>query len=133
MKEKVKEIMSELGFIISELDENVYGFEFERLQFLMMFNSNDEKYVQFCVPCLVERNEVDDADFNKLKEYLNCELKYVKCYEIGDGLSLFYERYLDSEVGLENVIRHIINWLACGVLEAHKQIQSVKNEKSEEK
>lgn len=131
MKEKVKEIMGELGFIINELAENAYAFDFEQLHCLMMFNSNDKEYVQFCVPCLIERNEIDDAEFNKLMDYLNSELKYVKCYEIGDGLSMFYERYLDSEIGLEKVIKHVINWLAAGALEAYRLIQNIKNGESE--
>ncbi|MBQ0007928.1 MAG: hypothetical protein KBT40_04345 [bacterium] len=132
MKEKVKEIMSELGFIINEVVENVYTFECEQLHCLLMFNSNDEKYVQFCVPYLLERNEIDDADFNKLMEHLNSELKYVKCYELGNALSIFYERYIDSEIGLDKVIKHIINWIAYGALEARKQIRDIKNEKSED-
>lgn len=126
MKEKIEEVMGNLGLVLEKMSENFYSFDYEHLHCLLMFNEDDTNFVQFSVPCLVERGEIEDAAFNDLMNRFNRDFKYVKCYDMGIGLSLYYERDLAGESNLEEVVSRIIRCLAFGTLEAHKAIETEK-------
>ena len=132
MKEKILAAFENLGFNLEDNESLGYHFYYEGINFLYMYNEDDEDFLNISVPGIYDLEEDNKEGYNALKEKINSSLKYVKAYTLGKGLWLFYERDLLGNEDLEEVIRHMILPLAAALMFARDSIEKIDNGESDE-
>lgn len=119
MKEQVKNILEEMGFPTAPVDEYI-GFEYEGLNYLYLYNPNDEDFLNISIPCVMAPNEDDETMLFRVADKINAKVKYVKAYIWDDRLWLFYERELFGDENLEELITAMILRLAAAAAFVHQ-------------
>ena len=132
MKEKILAAFENLGFNLEDNESLGYHFYYEGINFLYMYNEDDEDFLNISVPGIYDLEEGNKENYDALKEKINSTLKYVKAYTLDKGLWLFYERDLLGNEDLEEVIRHMILHLAAALMFARESIEKIDNGESDE-
>ena len=132
MKEKILAAFENLGFNLKDTESLGYHFYYEGVNFLYMYNEDDENFLNISVPGIYDLEEDNKENYDALKEKINSTLKYVKAYTLSDSLWLFYERDLLGNEDLEEVIRHMILHLAAALMFARDSIEKIDNGESDE-
>lgn len=130
MKEKILEAFENLGFNLEETESLGFAFKYEGINFLYMYNENDEDFLCLSIPGIYDLEENNKEEYEILKEKINSNLKYVKAYTLGDSLWLFYERDLLGNEELEEVIRSMVLHLAAALVFARDTIEKIENGES---
>jgi hypothetical protein len=126
MKEKILEAFAELGFQLEQMDDFGYGFSYEGTNFIFMPNSDDEEFLNICVPGIYDLEEESPLTFIELMNKINSTLKYIKAYELSKSIWLFYERELLGNEDLVKVISHMILHLEAGLMFSRKTLAEIK-------
>jgi hypothetical protein len=126
MKEKILEAFAELGFKLEQMDDFGYGFSYEGTNFIFMLNSDDEEFLNICVPGIYDLEEESPLTFIELMNKINSTLKYIKAYELGKSIWLFYERELFGDEDLMKVISRMILHLEAGLMFSRKAMSEIK-------
>ena len=132
MKEKILAAFENLGFNLEDNESLGYHFYYEGINFLYMYNEDDEDFLNISVPSIYDFEKDNKEKYEELKEKINSTLKYVKAYTLGDSLWIFYERDLLGNEDLEEVIRHMILHLAAAMMFARDSIEKIDNGESDE-
>ena len=127
MKEKILETFAELGFQLEQMDDFGYGFSYEGTNFIFMPNSDDEEFLNICVPGIYDLEEESPLTFIELMNKINSTLKYIKAYELGKSIWLFYERELFGDEDLAKVISRMILHLEAGLMFSRKAMAEIKS------
>ena len=127
MKEKILEAFAELGFQLEQMDDFGYGFSYEGTNFIFMPNSDDEEFMNICVPGIYDLEEESPLTFIELMNKINSTLKYIKAYELGKSIWLFYERELFGDEDLAKVISRMILHLEAGLMFSRKAMAEIKS------
>lgn len=127
MKEKILEAFAELGFKLEQMDDFGYGFSYEGTNFIFMPNSDDEEFLNICVPGIYDLDEESPLTFIELMNKINSTLKYIKAYELGKSIWLFYERELFGDEDLAKVISRMILHLEAGLMFSRKAMAEIKS------
>ena len=127
MKEKILEAFTELGFKLEQMDDFGYGFSYEGTNFIFMPNSDDEEFLNICVPGIYDLEEESPLTFIELMNKINSTLKYIKAYELGKSIWLFYERELFGDEDLAKVISRMILHLEAGLMFSRKAMAEIKS------
>ena len=127
MKEKILEAFAELGFKLEQMDDFGYGFSYEGTNFIFMPNSDDEEFLNICVPGIYDLEEESPLTFIELMNKINSTLKYIKAYELGKSIWLFYERELFGNEDLAKVISRMILHLEAGLMFSRKAMAEIKS------
>lgn len=127
MKEKILEAFAELGFKLEQMDDFGYGFSYEGTNFIFMPNSDDEEFLNICVPGIYDLEEESPLTFIELMNKINSTLKYIKAYELGKSIWLFYERELFGDEDLAKVISRMILHLEAGLMFSRKAMAEIKS------
>ena len=132
MKEKILAAFENLGFNLKDTESLGYTFNYESINYLYMYNEDDEDFLNISVPGIYDLEENDKEKYEALKEKINSTLKYIKAYTLGGSLWLFYERDLLGKEDLEEVIRRMILHLAAALMFARGVIDKMDNGESED-
>ena len=132
MKDKILEAFENLGFNLKDTESLGYTFNYESINYLYMYNEDDEDFLSISVPGIYDLAENNKEKYEALKEKINSTLKYIKAYTIGGSLWLFYERNLLDKEDLEEVIRRMILHLAAALMFARGVIDKMDNGESED-
>ena len=132
MKEKILAAFENLGFNLEDTESLGYTFNYEGINFLYMYNEDDEKFLNISVPGIYDLDENNKEKYEELKENINSTLKYIKAYTLGNSLWLFYERDLLGNDDLEEVIRCMILHLAAALMFARDAIEKMDNGESDD-
>ena len=127
MKGKILEAFAELGFKLEQMDDFGYGFSYEGTNFIFMPNSDDEEFLNICVPGIYDLEEESPLTFIELMNKINSTLKYIKAYELGKSIWLFYERELFGDEDLAKVISRMILHLEAGLMFSRKAMAEIKS------
>ena len=127
MKEKILEAFAELGFQLEQMDDFGYGFSYEGTNFIFMPNTDDEEFLNICVPGIYDLEEESPLSFIELMNKINSTLKYIKAYELGKSIWLFYERELFGDEDLAKVISRMILHLEAGLMFSRKAMAEIKS------
>ncbi len=127
MKEKILEAFAELGFQLEQMDDFGYGFSYEGTNFIFMPNADDEEFLNICVPGIYDLEEESPLSFIELMNKINSTLKYIKAYELGKSIWLFYERELFGDEDLAKVISRMILHLEAGLMFSRKAMTEIKS------
>ena len=127
MKEKILEAFAELGFQLEHMDDFGYGFSYEGTNFIFMPNADDEEFLNICVPGIYDLEEESPLSFIELMNKINSTLKYIKAYELGKSIWLFYERELFGGEDLAKVISRMILHLEAGLMFSRKAMTEIKS------
>lgn len=127
MKEKILEAFAELGFQLEQMDDFGYGFSYEGTNFIFMPNTDDEEFLNICVPGIYDLEEESPLLFIELMNKINSTLKYIKAYELGKSIWLFYERELFGDEDLAKVISRMILHLEAGLMFSRKVMAEIKS------
>ena len=107
MKEKILNQLKEMGFELTDFVDVCYSFQYECTYIIYMYDPTDEDFLCLCVPYVQEIDKDDPQSYYELMAHL----KYVKAYDMGDEIWLFYEHQLfggeDLEELLGSMIRHL--------------------------
>lgn len=125
MKEKILEAFEELGFKLEQMDDNFYGFKYEGINFLFMPSADDKEFLNISVPGIYDLEEDSPMIFVELMNHINSTLKYIKAYELGKCIWLFYERELLGEEDLVKVISRMILHLEGALTFARKTLTEI--------
>ena len=120
------EAFAELGFKLEQMDDFGYGFSYEGTNFIFMLNSDDEEFLNICVPGIYDLEEESPLTFIELMNKINSTLKYIKAYELGKSIWLFYERELFGDEDLMKVISRMILHLEAGLMFSRKAMSEIK-------
>lgn len=120
------EAFAELGFKLEQMDDFGYGFSYEGTNFIFMPNSDDEEFLNICVPGIYDLEEESPLTFIELMNKINSTLKYIKAYELGKSIWLFYERELFGDEDLMKVISRMILHLEAGLMFSRKAMAEIK-------
>ena len=120
------EVFAELGFKLEQMDDFGYGFSYEGTNFIIMLNSDDEEFLNICVPGIYDFEEESPLTFIELMNKINSTLKYIKAYELGKSIWLFYERELFGDEDLMKVISRMILHLEAGLMFSRKAMSEIK-------
>lgn len=116
MKEKILETLNNLGFSLTEVGTLDYAFKYEGINFLYMYNENDENFLNLSIPGIYDLDKENILKYYTLCEKINSTLKYIKAYTLNDALWLFYERELFENDDLEGLLSRMINQLTIALL-----------------
>lgn len=127
MKEKVLEAFAELGFELTPM-EDFFGFDYENMHLLYMPASNDENFLNISVPGIYDLEVGNQKQFVELTNKINSMLKYIKAYELGESLWLFYERELLGDEDLPTLITRIVLHLEAALAFSRMTIAEMEQE-----
>lgn len=130
MKEKILETLNNLGFSLTEVGTLDYSFKYEGINFLYMYNEDDEKFLNLSIPGIYDLDKEDIIKYYTLCEKINSTLKYVKAYTFNDNLWLFYERELFENDDLEELLSRMIHELTIALLVVRNTIQKMEEEET---
>lgn len=125
MKEKILEVLANLGFKTEAADEMGYVFEYEGMRLLYIPNDDDEDFLVIALPGFYDYDEEKIGPYVALSEKLNSTLKYVKAYTIANSMWLFYERELFGGENLEEIISRMVLRLEAGLMVARDTIKEM--------
>lgn len=125
MKEKVLAAFAELGFELTPVDEFGYSFEYENIHLLYTPTDNDEEFLCICIPGFYELESENAMAFIELMHRINSTLKYVKAYALGENLWLFYERELQGNEDLPQLISRMVLHLEAALIFARKALSEI--------
>lgn len=116
MKERIKETLASLGFVIEQLEGDNYAFTFEDCRIVMVPNQEDEHFLFLTIPCIVNNEELSCQEIADIMNIANYELRFTKAYcPNGEDVWLSYEyEVLDEKEDLEMILTHMIQHLALG-------------------
>lgn len=126
MKEKIMEAFAELGFKMEQVDDLGFEFSYEGTNFIFMPCADDEDFLNICVPGIYHLEEESSLTFIELMNKINSTLKYIKAYELGKSIWLFYERELFGDEDLIKIISHMILHLEAGLMFSRKAMSEIK-------
>ncbi len=132
MKEKILEAFGNLGFKLEDAGNGGYSFTYEGLNLLLLYNENDEDFLNIALPGIIEADDGKVLQICALMEKINSTLKYVKAYLFGDSVWMFYERELLGGEDLPQVISRMILHLEAGLQFARKTITEIENTMTKE-
>lgn len=113
MREKVIEAFKALGFVLDQLDDFGYAFQYEGKNYVLLCNDDDENFLNITMPGVIGMDDCKDS-FYQIMDMFNNTLKYVKAYRIDNDMWLVYERAIIGEEDLQAVISHMILYLEVG-------------------
>lgn len=126
MKEKILKVLAELGFQLEQIEDLGFKFSYEGTNFFFMPNEDDEEFLNIAVPEIYDLEEETPLTFIALMNKINSTLKYIKAYEVGKSVWLFYERELYGDEDLTKVISRMILHLEAAIMFAQKAIAEIK-------
>ena len=126
MKEKILKVLAELGFQLEQIEDLGFKFSYEGTNFFFMPNEDDEEFLNIAVPEIYDLEEETPLTFIALMNKINSTLKYIKAYEVGKSVWLFYERELYGDEDLTKVISRMILHLEAAIMFAQKAMAEIK-------
>ena len=126
MKEKVLEAFAELGFELNPVSDFALGFDYEDIHMLYLPQAEDESFLNISIPGIYDLEEESPLIFIELMNKINSTLKYIKAYELGKSIWLFYERELFGDEDLAKVISRMILHLEAGLMFSRKAMAEIK-------
>ncbi len=128
MKEKILEVLHQLGFATETEDNVYYLFQYEGMDMIYCYNENDEDFLSIALPNIMKIEEGKVLQACALAEKVNATLKYVKAYTLSDHIWLFYERELIGNEDLEELLHHMVLRLEGAMYFAHKAMEEIEQE-----
>lgn len=119
-------VLAELGFQLEQIKDLGFKFSYEGTNFFFMPNEDDEEFLNIAVPEIYDLEEETPLTFIALMNKINSTLKYIKAYEVGKSVWLFYERELYGDEDLTKVISRMILHLEAAIMFAQKAIAEIK-------
>lgn len=127
MKERILEAFGNLGFKLEDGGNGGYSFTYEGLNLLLLYNENDEDFLNIALPGIYEAEDGKVLQVCALMEKINSTLKYVKAYLFGNSVWMFYERELFGGEDLPLVISRMILRLEAGIQFARKVMEEIED------
>lgn len=111
-KDKIIETLNNMGFVLEQRNDFVYAFKYEGLNILYLYSKDDDEFLNFSLPNILDTEDESTALCQQLSETLNAGLKYIKAFTINGAVSVFYEREnFNENEDLEELISRIIRRL----------------------
>jgi len=129
IKEKILEILSQLGFQPELVDENFgYRFEYEGLTVLYTPEDEDAHTAYFMIPGIFDISEDNRVVVLEAMVKLVGKVKFVQPVIVSDSVWLNYQHFLGEQEPTLEVIEHIIRSLAFSTVQFHKYINNEDND-----
>lgn len=108
MKEEILNVLKKLGFQLREFRNDTYGFQYEDINFLFLYDEDDNNFLNIAVPAVAKVCDDNVNDILLMSDRFNYSLKYVKAHCIGETLWLSYERELLGGEDFQEIIPKMI-------------------------
>jgi len=130
IKDKVIEILCQLGFQPELVDENFgYRFEYEGLTILLTPEYEDSRTVCMMLPGIFDTSEDNRVAVLEAMVKLAGRMKFVQPVIFSDSVWLNYQHFLGEQEPTSEVIEHMIRVLAISTVQFHKYINNEDNDK----
>lgn len=125
IKEKILEILYQLGFLPELVDENFgYRFEYEELTVLYTPEDEDAHTAYFMIPGIFDISEDNRVVVLEAMVKLAGKVKFVQPVIVSDSVWLNYQHFLGEQEPALEVIEHMIRSLAFSTVQFHKYINN---------
>lgn len=125
IKDKVLEILYQLGFQPESVDENFgYRFEYEGLVVLYTPEDEDAHTAYFMIPGIFDISEDNRVAVLEAMVKLAGRMKFVQPVIFGDSVWLNYQHFLGNQEPTSELIEHMIRVLAISTVQFHKFINN---------
>lgn len=122
MKEKILEAFKNLGFVLEEIEDFGFDFQYEGQHYLYMNNNGDDNYLCITHPVILEDDEGSDLEIYQVMDKINRTLKYVKANILRESIWLSYERELFGDEDLKPILYSMIHRMDAGLSFLYKTI-----------
>lgn len=110
--------LNEHGFRVSHENDENYGFEYEGLTFLLMYDESCPDFLRIALPHFDEYNDTEERDLeNKLINRINLEYRYLKLILIKNALWSFFEAKVYRKEDIHDMIGTAVGCLATSFFE----------------
>lgn len=125
IKEKILEILYQLGFQPELVDENFgYRFDYEGLNVLFTPEDEDAHTAYFMIPGIFDISEDNRVVVLETMVKLSGRMKFVQPVIISDSVWLNYQHFLGEQEPTPELIEHMIRVLAISTVQFHKFINN---------
>lgn len=125
IKDKVLEILYQLGFQPELIDENFgYRFEYEGLTILYAPEEDDAHTVTLMIPGIFDITDDNRVAVLEAVAALSSKMKFVQPNLTLDSVWLNYQHFLGEHEPAPELIEHMIRVLAVSIVHFHKIINN---------
>ena len=129
IKEKILEILYQLGFQPELVDENFgYRFEYEGLTVLYTPENEDAQTANFLIPGIFDISEDNRVAVLEAMVKLAGKMKFVQPVIMSNSVWLNYQHFLGEQEPTLELIEHMIRVLAISTVQFHKFINNEDND-----
>lgn len=123
LKEMLADYLREEGFLPKEENFGI-AFKCEGINFLFLYDEDDEQYFRLVMPAIFDINEENRAAVLEAMNKVNSEMKVVKIYTFNDdSVWLGFEVLVDSTPVLEDFVPRGVNMLRAARRAFYEAIQ----------
>lgn len=128
MKERILETFAELGFILEQLEDSCYDFDYEDKHMMLLTGKEDDGYLSISIPRIYGLEDGNPLVFSQLIDRINSDLKYIKAYEIGNYIWIFYQRDIEGDSDLKLSISRMIMHLDAASTYIQHEVEVIAEE-----
>ena len=124
MIDKVMEVLQKQG-LLPQREEFGIIFKYQMLNFLYLFEENDENYFSMYMPYIFEVDEENIDDVLKVINIVNNEMKVLKLVVNDDNVWCCFEEKLTENTDLEDIVSYAVVSLFQAKINFFKRLKEV--------
>lgn len=122
-KKTILEKLEEFGFLVEEIPEFGYVFNYEGIKFLYTPDDDDEDFLRFSVPNIFDVTEDNRTLVFDIINDTNLKIKYGKICAYGNNVWASYEHRIFNNDNIEELIEHCLLVLQATVVLFHRLVE----------
>ncbi len=122
-KKTILEKLEEFGFLVEEIPEFGYVFNYEGINFLYTPDDDDEDFLRFSVPNIFDVTEDNRTLVFDIINDTNLKIKYGKICAYGNNVWASYEHRIFNNDNIEELIEHCLLVLQATVVLFHRLVE----------
>lgn len=122
-KKTILEKLEEFGFLVEEIPEFGYVFNYEGINFLYTPDDDDEDFLRFSVPNIFDVTEDNRTLVFDIINDTNLKIKYGKVCAYENNVWASYEHRIFNNDNIEELIEHCLLVLQATVVLFHRLVE----------
>ena len=122
-KKTILEKLEEFGFLVEEIPEFGYVFNYEGINFLYTPDDDDDGFLRFSVPNIFDVTEDNRTLVFDIINDTNLKIKYGKVCAYGNNVWASYEHRIFNNDNIEELIEHCLLVLQATVVLFHRLVE----------
>ena len=122
-KKTILEKLEEFGFLVEEIPEFGYVFNYEGINFLYTPDDDDDGFLRFSVPNIFDVTEDNRTLVFDIINDTNLKIKYGKVCAYGNNVWASYEHRIFNNDNIEELIEHCLLVLQATIVLFHRLVE----------